>query len=184
MVESALIIDMQQGSEPAFKAMVQKYQYLVYNTVLGIVQHEQEAEDLAQDVFVQVYLNIGGFRADAKLSTWIYRIAISKALDWERKKKTRKRFGKLLSFFGAAESSEFQLPDFCHPGILLEKKEQAAILFKALQQLPENQRVAFVLIKTEGLSYAEVSAIMQTSIKAVEAYMQRAKINLKKILVE
>uniref|UniRef100_UPI002B40C9BD RNA polymerase sigma factor n=1 Tax=Pseudomonas aeruginosa TaxID=287 RepID=UPI002B40C9BD len=72
--------------------------------------------------------------------------------------------------------------EFNHPGIALEKKEMAAILFRALQQLPESQRTAFILIKTEGLSYEETSSIMKTSVKAIEAYMHRAKQQLRKIL--
>jgi RNA polymerase sigma factor (sigma-70 family) len=64
----------------------------------------------------------------------------------------------------------------------LDNKERAAILFKAMQKLPENQRIAFTLIKAEGLSYEETSAIMGISVKAVEALMHRAKDNLKKYL--
>ena len=72
------------------------------------------------------------------------------------------------------------LADFNHPGVQMEKKENAALLFKSLQSLPENQKVAFVLIKIEGLNYQQTSEIMNTTVKAVEAYMHRAKINLQK----
>ncbi len=180
--ETKLIKDLQQKSESAFKELVDSYQKMVYNTVLGIVQQEQEAEDLAQEVFIQVYMSIDGFREDAKLSTWIYRIATTKALDWERKKKTKKRFGKILSFFSNDDEQVHDAVEFNHPGIQLEKKEQANILFKALNKLPDNQRIAFILIKLEGLNYQEASEVMNTSLKAIEAYMHRAKINLQKII--
>ncbi len=182
MIETQLIKALQLKSEEAFKELVHTYERMVYNTVLGIVQQEQEAEDIAQEVFIQVYTSIGGFRADAKLSTWIYRIATTKALDWERKKTAKKRMGNLLSIFNRNNEQQYDAPDFNHPGVQLEKKEAAAILFKALKQLPENQRVAFVLLKMEGLNYEETSEIMQTTVKAVEAYMHRAKINLRKIV--
>ena len=180
--ETNLIKALQQKSESAFKELVDSYQKMVYNTILGIVQQEQEAEDIAQEVFIQVYMSIDGFRQDAKLSTWIYRIATTKALDWERKKKTKKRFGKLLSFFSNDNVLIIDAIEFNHPGIQLEKKEQANVLFKALKKLPENQRIAFILIKMEGLNYQETSEVMNTSLKAIEAYMHRVKINLQKII--
>jgi RNA polymerase sigma-70 factor (ECF subfamily) len=180
LTESALIKALQEKDNAAFKELVESYQQMVFNTVLSIVQQEQEAEDISQEVFIQVYMSIESFRQDAKLSTWIYRIATTKALDWERKKKTKKRFGKILNLFGVNNELEFEQADFNHPGVQMEKKEEAALLFKSLQMLPDNQKMAFVLIKIEGLNYQETSEIMNTTVKAVEAYMHRAKINLQK----
>jgi len=74
------------------------------------------------------------------------------------------------------------VPDFNHPGVELDRKENAAKLFNAIAQLPENQKIAFTLHKLEDLSYQEVSDIMQTSLPAVESLMHRAKQNLRKIL--
>lgn len=182
MNEAALIIELKKGNAQAFTQLVEAYQHLVYNTVLTIVQQAEEAEDAAQEVFIQVFQNIGGFRGDAKLSTWLYRIAVSKALDVERKKKSKKRFGFVKQLIGMGSSEEENITDFHHPGISLANKEQAAILFKALKQLPENQRIAFTLIKSEGLSYEEVSHVMNVTVKAVESLMHRAKDNLRKIL--
>lgn len=154
---------------------------MVYNTVLGIVQDMQEAEDVAQEVFIQVYRSIVGFRGDSKLSTWLYRIAITKALDWQRKKKVRKGIGTIASWIGLGEQTH-EPSHFYHPGVQLENKEKAAIVFKAIQSLPENQRVCFLLLKTEGLRYEEVAEILQVSIKAVESLMHRARENLRKKL--
>jgi RNA polymerase sigma-70 factor (ECF subfamily) len=75
-----------------------------------------------------------------------------------------------------------ELPDFHHPGVALDKKENAARLFKAISQLPDNQKTAFTLHKLEDLSYQEVSDVMKTSVSAVESLMHRAKQNLRKIL--
>lgn len=182
MNEFLLIQQLQQGNRQAYTQLVEAYQHMVYNTVLNIIQQNEEAEDVAQEVFIQVYQNIGSFRAESKLSTWIYRIAITKSLDWQRKKKAKKRFSliKQTLGFGIAEADE--PVNFNHPGVQLDNKEQAATLFKALNQLPDNQKAAFLLIKAEGLSYDETSAILNTTVKAVEALMHRAKANLKKIL--
>lgn len=182
MSEHFLIEELKKGSESAFKSIIDSYQDLIYNTCLGIVKNEEDAEDLAQEVFVQVYQSIQGFKGESKLSTWLYRIAITKSLDHERKKKRKKRFGFVKSIFGEDAQVEINPPDFNHPGILYDKKEKAVILFKAIDKLPENQRVAFVLSKVEGLSYQEISEVMQTSVSAIESLLHRAKNNLRKIL--
>ena len=78
----------------------------------------------------------------------------------------------------------YEPEDFNHPGLLQEKKEDAAILFKVIDQLPENQRTAFVLNKVEELSYREIAAILNTTESAVDSLLQRAKQNLRKKLNE
>ena len=180
--DPAFIQSLKQGNNAAFTQLIEAYQHMVFNTVLSIVQQFEEAEDVSQEVFVQVYQNVQDFRGDAKLSTWIYRIAVTKALDWERKKKTKKRINVVKNMIGIGVKEEESITDFHHPGIDLHNKEKAAFLFKALKQLPENQRMAFTLIKAEGLSYAEVSEILKTSIKGVEGLMHRAKESLRNIL--
>ena len=180
--ENQLIYDLKNGDEQAFNLLVQTYKNMVFNTVLGIVQQFEEAEDVAQEVFIQVYQSIDGFRSESKLSTWIYRIAITKSLDFEKRKIAKKRINLFKNMMGLEKSVEELVPDFNHPGVSLDKKEDATMLFKAMKNLPENQRVAFVLIKTEGLSYTEVANILKVSEKAVEGLMHRAKENLRKIL--
>jgi RNA polymerase sigma factor (sigma-70 family) len=182
LTEIELIQKLQQGDEAAFKYLVDSYQDRVYNTALGVVQNPQDAEDVAQEVFIQVYRSIGSFKGDAKLSTWLYRIATTRALDLLRSKKSKKRFGIIQRLFGEGNEPVFEIPEFHHPGIALEQKENAAKLFRAISQLPENQKIAFTLHKLEDLSYQEVSEVMKTTVPAVESLMHRAKMNLKKIL--
>lgn len=184
LTETQLVVELKNGSEQAFSVLVQTYQNMVFNAVLGIVQQLEEAEDVAQEVFIQVYQSIKGFRGDAKLSTWVYRISITKALDFERGKKAKKRINALKNIIGIGEKDESSIPDFHHPGIALDKKEEANILFKAIKKLPENQRVAFVLIKVEGLNYANTAQILNTTEKGIEGLMHRAKENLRKILAD
>lgn len=177
-----LVNQLKQGNQSGFTALVDLYQDMVYNTALGIVQNKEDADDIAQEVFVQVYLSVNNFKGESKLSTWIYRITITKALDHEKKKKRKKRFGFIQSLFGG-EAEEHRPPvEFEHPGVQLEKKERAAELFKALKKLPDKQRIAFTLHKLEGQSNQEIAEIMNTSLYAVESLMGRAKSNLKKIL--
>lgn len=176
------IVLLQQGDESAFKKLVDEWQDMVYNTALSIVQNAEDADDLTQDVFIQVYQSISSFKGDSKFSTWLYRITLSKALDFEKKKKRKKRLGYVQHFFGSKEDENLHPVDFNHPGVQMEKKEKAKELFNALKLLPENQHIAFTLHKIEGQSYQEVADIMKTTLYAVESLMGRAKVNLKKEL--
>ena len=180
--EQELIQGLCNKDEAAFKYLVDTYQDRVYNTALGIVQNDEDAEDVAQEVFIQVYRSIHSFKGEAKLSTWLYRIATTRALDLLRSRKSKKRFGLIQRLFGDDNEPVFELPDFNHPGVALDKKENATRLFKAIARLPGSQKAAFTLHKLEDLSYQEISEILKTSVPAVESLMHRAKQNLRKML--
>jgi len=180
--EWILIEQLKQKSEVAFKTVVETWQDMVFNTALGIVQNAEDAEDVAQEVFVQVYESVHSFKGESKFSTWLYRIAITKSMDHLRRKKRKKRFAFVQSLFGVNDEILHDPPDFHHPGVKLDNKEQAAVLFKAINRLPANQKIAFTLHKLEGLSYQEVSEIMKTTVSSIESLLHRAKNNLKKNL--
>ncbi|MBE7173752.1 MAG: RNA polymerase sigma factor [Williamsia sp.] len=182
--EWILIDQLKQKDESAFKKIVETWQDMVFNTVLGIVQSAEDAEDVAQEVFVQVYESIHSFKGESKFSTWLYRIAITKSMDHLRRKKRKKRFAFVQSLFGANNEVVHDPPDFHHPGVTLDNKEKSAVLFKAIEKLPQNQKTAFVLHKIEGISYQQISEIMNTSVSSIESLLHRAKINLKKNLTE
>lgn len=182
MNEWTLIEQLKQGDESAFKQIVDSSQGLVYNTALGIVQNPEDAEDVAQEVFVQLYESIKSFKGESKLSTWLYRITISKAMDHLRKKKRKKRFAFVQSLFGANDELVHDPPDFVHPGVKLDSKESAKELFKAIARLPEKQQTAFTLNRIEGLSYQEISEIMNLTVAAVESLLHRSRKNLRSML--
>jgi RNA polymerase sigma factor (sigma-70 family) len=182
LTEQELIQGLRNADEAAFRYLVENYKDRVYNTAFGVVQNAEDAEDVAQEVFIQVYRSINSFKGEAKLSTWLYRIATTRALDLLRSRKSKKRFGVVQRLFGENNEPVYEIPDFNHPGVALDQKENAAKLFKAINQLPDNQRIAFTLHKLEDLSYQEVSEVMKTSLPAIESLMHRAKQNLRKIL--
>lgn len=182
MNQPELIVLLQQGDEAAFRRLVNEYQDMVYNTVVSILQSAEAAEDVTQEVFIQVYRSVGGFKGEAKLSTWLYRIAVNKALDQEKKERRTTMRGFIQRLWGSAATAAEAIPDFHHPGIALEQKEHAALLFRSVKQLPEKQRIAFTLHKMEGLPHPEIAAIMGTTIAAVESLIGRAKTGLKKSL--
>ncbi|MCX6317556.1 MAG: RNA polymerase sigma factor [Bacteroidetes bacterium] len=181
MSEQELIQQLQRGNEPAFRWLVDNYRNRVYHTALNILQDTKEAEDAAQETFIRVYESIGSFKGESSLSTWIYRIAVHKALDKIRRRKSREKLHKLLPWWMPEEKKSAEGP-FYHPGVAAENKEKAAVLFRAIESLPEKQRLAFTLIKVQGMSYEEACELMQQNIKAVESLITRARGNLQKIL--
>lgn len=182
MEEKILITSLKSRNEAAFRQLVEIYQVRVYNTVLSLIQHNEEAEDIAQEVFIEVYRSVENFREDSTLSTWIYRIATTKSLEAIRKKKTQKRFAFLTSLFGKNDELLYQSPDFEHPGVVAENKELSKTLFAAIKKLPDDQRIAYTLVNVEGLSYVETAEAMDITKSSVESLIFRAKGNLKKLL--
>ncbi|HEY5407021.1 MAG TPA: RNA polymerase sigma factor [Ginsengibacter sp.] len=182
IAEMDLVELLKKKDRAAFKSIVETWQDMVYNTVIGILQNAEDAEDVTQETFMQAFESVASFKGESKFSTWLYRIAVSKAMDHIRKKKRKKRFAFIQSLYGKNDQPVIDPPDFFHPGVSMENKENAAVLFKAMEQLPPNQKTAFVLNKVEGLSYIEIGDVMKITDSAVDALLHRAKANLKKIL--
>lgn len=167
----------------AYSRLIDEFQQKVFGTCLSFVPNTQDAEDITQEVFVEVYRSIQKFKGNAKLSTWIYRITTNKCLEFIRKKSTKKRFGFMQSIIGdmVIDKTSF-FTEMKHPGVQLEQKELSETLYKAIEKLPEAQCVVFTLHKIDGKSYQEVAEITSKSVSSVESLMFRAKKNLKKIL--
>lgn len=183
MEDFELIRQLKDGDETAFRLLVDTYQKFVLNSCYKFVYNRETAEDLTQDVFIEVYRSINVFRADSKLSTWIYRISISKSLDYLKSQKRKKRFAVLKSLFGEDEVEErISAPESIGPDKILENKDRVKVLAWALNKLPENQRIAFTLSKYDEMSYQEIAEILGVSVSSVESLIHRAKQNLKKKL--
>ena len=177
MNEKELISRLKLGEESAFKVLVENYQDRVYYSVLNILHNADEAEDTTQETFIQVYESISGFKEESSLATWIYRIAVRKALEKIRKQKNRQRLHSIAPWWMPSEEKSIDAA-YLNPGIKKENKEKATIIFKAISELPNNQRIAFTLIRVQGMKHEEASEIMQLSKKAIESLLSRAKENL------
>lgn len=184
MEEQDFINDLRAGKQYAYAKLIDLFQQKVFATCISFVPNKEDAEDIAQDVFVEVFNSIKKFKGNSKLSTWIYRIATNKCLEFIRKKNTKKRFAFLQSIMGnevPADKTKY-FTEMNHPGVLLENKEKSETLFKAINQLPDAQRVVFTLSKVDGMSYQEICDITEKSLGSVESLMFRAKKNLQDIL--
>lgn len=170
------------ANEKSFRDFIQKHQQRVYNTALNTLQNEQDAEEIAQDVFIEAYNKAHTFKGESQVSTWLYRITVNKCIDLMRSRKRKKRFAFITELFHESGEPIQDASDFVHPGIVAENKEKAAVLYKAINQLPETQKIAFLLSETDGLSYGEISEIVGTSVSSIESLLFRARKNLRKIL--
>lgn len=182
--EERFIEELRAGKQTAYSQLLDDYQQKVFSTCISFVPNKEDAEDIAQEVFLEVFKSVANFKGDSKLSTWIYRIATNKSLEFIRKKNTKKRFAFMQTIMGNEipidKTSYFT--EFDHPGILLENKEKSATIFKAIHTLPESQKVIFTLAKIDGKSYQEIVEITGKSLSSVESILFRAKKGLQEKL--
>ena len=167
-----------------YRVLVERYQPIVFRTCMGFLHNKEEADDLTQDVLIQTYQTLHGFKGEASFSTWIYRISINACLNKVRKSSKSSFLQRFDNVFGSEKNKAYSFPvaDNESPEALLINAEQKEWVEKALNSLPEKQRIAIVLSKYEDLSQRKIAEIMETTEGAVEALIQRAKANLREKL--
>lgn len=180
--DAELVAQLQQGSEVAFRTLVARYQSRVYSTAFSLLRSAEEAEDVAQEVFVEVYQTVDRFRGEAALSTWLYRLTTSRALQHRRRLKAKKRFAYFTSLLGFDNQVLHEPPDHAHPLALLEGEQQLRLLLNYIDRLPGQQQVAFTLRHEQELSYEEIAAVLDTTVSAVESLLFRARQTLRQHL--
>jgi RNA polymerase sigma factor (sigma-70 family) len=173
------INEIASGNREAFKKLYDGFSQRVFNTALGFVRINEEAEEITQDVFMEIHRSVASFKGDSTVSTWIYRITVNKCLDHIRASKRKKRAAVIFSFFDRNNVQVIDVADAGHPGVALENRENAQLLFQLVDQLVESQRTAFILSQVEDLPQKEIAQVMKISEKAVESLIQRAKANLR-----
>ena len=169
-------------TDEEFDRLVNEQKDRVYSVALSFLRNSYDADEVAQDVFVEVWRSIEGFKGQSKLETWIYRITVHKCLDLIKSRKRKKRSGILVSLFENDRAMEVPSEGFDHPGVALEHKERALLLFGAIDTLPEKQRLAYTLCDVDGLSYEQIAEVLQTTVSAVESLIFRARKELRERL--
>lgn len=179
MCDKAYIERVLNGQKNEFRWLVEKYRKFVFRTALGFVHNSEEAEDLAQEVFVRIYQSLSQFQGKSEFSTWLYRITINVCtthVSHNRRKNILQLTGHYLR-----EALCLPCPDN-NPQEKLTQDEKSEAIRRAIDSLPAKQHIAFTLSKYDELSQKEIARIMQISEGAVEQLLQRAKINLQKKL--
>ncbi len=173
------------NNKEVFRQLVEDYKDKVVNTCFGFVHQQEDAEDIAQEVFVEAWLNYHKFRGEASLSTWLYRIAVNKSLDALRKRKTRKYIDLIKNLLHLNNEDHNQIKESnLDPLQKIETEEREQVLINALDLIPVNQKIAITLAKYEDLSMKEIAEVMETTESAVESLLSRAKVSLRKHLEE
>lgn len=178
--EAALIERCLSGDDTAFDQIIARYQDMVFNVAYRFLGGHDEAVDLSQEVFLQIYRKLSSFRQDASLKTWIYRIVINRAKN--RQRWWKRRLGEMTAMpIDEAESSpHWELSAPVHSGIVapdkaLERKEMGHILRSAIDGLPFDQRTILILKEIEGLSYEEISSALDLPLGTVKSRLARAR---------
>lgn len=181
-MEAEIIERLRAGDAQAFAWLVAEYQNRVLNTCYRFLHDREEAEDVAQEVFLEVHRSVGSFRGEAKLSTWIYRIAVTRSLNVIRRRGRKKRLAVVKALLGLGGAEEPRAPESADPARELEQRERLHLLEEAIRRLPEKQGVAFTLSQCEDLASRQVAEVMGLSLAAVDALVHRAKAGLRRQL--
>jgi RNA polymerase sigma-70 factor (ECF subfamily) len=183
--DSALVAGLRAGEECAYEILIQRFEQPVFNLVSRLVDNPADAADVAQEVFLKVFRKVDGFRSESSLKTWIYRIAVNEARN-QRRWFVRHR-GKEI---GLESESDAQGPRdwLSDPGrspyqTALDQ-ETHALIESALQKVSPNYRAAVVLREVEGLSYEEISEVLEVSLGTVKSRILRGRESLRKHLVD
>lgn len=154
------------GDAAAFSALVEAYYRMIYSTAFKWVGNQTDAEDIAQEVCIKLGRAIRDFRMESKFSSWLYRITLNTAKDFQRKQRNHQPIEEVPEmFFSDGNTAEAQL--------------EGSELWRAVQQLPEKQRDAILLVYAEGLTHGEVADVMDCKESTVSWYIHEAKKQLK-----
>lgn len=180
-----LMVRVRQDDPGAFEELVEKYQHRLVAVLQHVVGHADEAEDLAQEVFLRIYRARKKYRARSKFSTWLFTIANNLALNFLRNRQRKPVVPLNVHDSGplGPRPAERLVRDQGHqPAQRVQQQELAAIVRNAVEGLNERQRVAVVLNKFEEMNYAEIAEVMGLSTKAVKSLLSRARCNLRLVL--
>ena len=172
MREEQLISQILEGDITAFEALFKEYQLKILNLCYAMLHNRQEAEDMTQEVFLEVYRSIDKFQNKCKLSTWIYRIAINKSLNQVKRNKIRR-------FFSMDNDSVLKVDSFEQSDWGLKEKQYNNYLHQAIEKLPKKQKQAFILFSYDELPQKEIAEIMNCSLSSVEVLVFRARKTIK-----
>ncbi len=177
--------ELKNFSEDGFKKIVNDTQKKVRNICYRFLNNRDETDDVAQEVYIEVFQSLKDFNNPEALESWIYRIAVSKSIDHIRYNQRKKRFGSVTAILKISnEETGIDIPAQGNPQSILEDSQRDKILYKTINLLPENQKIALILNKIEGFTNNDIAKIMGTSINSVDSFIFKGKKKLKKLLTK
>ena len=170
------LIRNQQSREAGFRKLINIYKHDIYWLIRRLVIDHNDADDLTQEVFIKIWRNLDNFRGDSGLFTWIYRIATNEALGYLKTKKRRKKLGSM---------SPVDLRDNITHNEAFYRDDETQLRFqRALELLPDKQRLVFNMRYYNEIPYEEMSEILNTSVGALKASYHHAIKKIQKYLTE
>lgn len=180
--EKELIDKINNGETSAYRQLVEMHHKKVIHICLSFVNNSHDAEDIAQEVFIEMYRSLHGFRKEASLSTWLYRLSVNKSLDYIRQQKRLKRGSGKVTSIDQANIEQLQVSNSQLASDQIEENERKQLLYSAIDTLPKRQKEALILSQIKELSQQEVADTMNTSIGSIESLLVRAKRKLRDLL--
>jgi RNA polymerase sigma-70 factor (ECF subfamily) len=186
--EALFVARLQANDDAAYDELVRIYSASIFHVAYRMLGETAEASDVVQEIFLKVFRNIGGFKGEAALKTWIFKIAFSEILNRLRWWKRRHRYATVSldeepkgNGIPAGQSLPSSSPT---PEQALQSKEQETAIQQALGRLSREHRSIIVLRDIEGFSYNEIADVLDVSIGTVKSRLARARADLKKSLMQ
>lgn len=181
-----LMLEVRDGDEAAFEELVARYQHRVIAVLAQLIPNREQAEDLAQEVFLRVYRARVNYQPSAKFSTWLFKITNNVALN-ARRSMARRREVQVASRAPSPDESNAleQLASDASglmPTRLADSAERAEVVRQAIESLSDRQRLALLLAKFEDMSYVEIAETMDLTVQATKSLLCRARENLRQLL--
>jgi RNA polymerase sigma-70 factor (ECF subfamily) len=171
--DAELVQKVRDGHRSAFNQLVLKYRNRVMGIAARMLGDRTEAEDLAQDVFVKIYHALRDFHGDALFSTWLYRVTANSCLNRKKKQNRERRLVEIVD-----DLEPLRCDPSSNPDSLLERKQLRALLEKAIEALPEEQRMVLILRDIEGLSYEEIAECLELELGTVRSRLHRGRLEV------
>ena len=181
--ESQFVLRLKANEDAAYDELVRTYNSPIFHVAFRMLGDTAEASDVVQEIFIKVFRNIGGFKGEAALKTWIFRIALSEILNRLRWWKSRHRSSTFSLDDQPGGNGHFVTDSGPTPDEVLESKERESAIQQALGKLSRDHRSIVVLRDIEGFSYTEIADVLGISIGTVKSRLARARGDLKKSLM-
>ncbi|MDQ7073910.1 MAG: RNA polymerase sigma factor RpoE [Gammaproteobacteria bacterium] len=187
-IDLELVRRVQRGDKAAFDLLVLKYQHKIAHLILRFVKNPADVQDVAQEAFIKAYRGLKNFRGDSAFYTWMYRIAVNTAKNFLVSNRRKAPLGTVDSQEAEQYEGADLLRDYATPEHELLSNEVKEVVHRTINELPEELKVAITLRELEGLSYLEISQVMECPIGTVRSRIFRAREaidhNLKPLLDE